>query len=333
MQENKSQTQEPEPPKKRKKEKGKSFLDTVREIDAKEAQKEAEAEEKRQALLAEQEKKEKEAYAKKIQQDRIELMRLKQGIITESETIHEEHEEKPKLSFWKKIGNFFYHSKWWLGITVVIGGIFAYVILDYVLKVRPDMIVMVLTEDTYLQSNADKLETFFEAYTDDENGDGKVHVDIYCIPVTDDIGANDYYTGDATKLSSQMMLGDAILVLTDTKANEFIAADDTLQDLEEAFPGHDNIQGNGYYLSGTNFAEQIGDTTNVAEDISLGLRTPIKTYDSLEHMQENYDIAAKVFERIMADLDETAPSADLPPAETEAATEATEQTTTETEES
>ena len=75
----------PERPKKHKKEKGKSLLETMREIDAKEAEKEAEAEERRQALLAEREKKEKEEYAKKIQQDRIELMRLKQGVITESD--------------------------------------------------------------------------------------------------------------------------------------------------------------------------------------------------------------------------------------------------------
>ena len=58
----------PEQPKKHKKEKGKSLLETMREIDAKEAEKEAEAEERRQALLAEREKKEKEEYAKKIQQ-------------------------------------------------------------------------------------------------------------------------------------------------------------------------------------------------------------------------------------------------------------------------
>ena len=52
----------PEQPKKHKKEKGKSLLETMREIDAKEAEKEAEAEERRQALLAEREKKEKEDF-------------------------------------------------------------------------------------------------------------------------------------------------------------------------------------------------------------------------------------------------------------------------------
>mgnify|MGYP003239049701 FL=1 len=61
-------------------------------------------------------------------------MRLKQGIITESDTIYEEKEEKPKMSFWKKLGNFLYHSKWWLGITVFIVGVFVFLIVDYVTK-------------------------------------------------------------------------------------------------------------------------------------------------------------------------------------------------------
>ena len=37
-------------------------------------------------------------------------------------------------------------------------------------------------------------------------------------------------------------------------------------------------------------------------------------------MQENYDIAAKVLERIMADLDNTQEPEDLPPETTEAET-------------
>ena len=103
-----------------KKKKGKSILETIREIDEKEAQREAEEEARIRAIRAERERREKEEYAKKIQQERIELIRLKQGIITESDTIHEEKEEKPKLPFWKKVGNFFYHNKWWLGITTAL---------------------------------------------------------------------------------------------------------------------------------------------------------------------------------------------------------------------
>jgi len=231
-----------------KKKKGKSILETIREIDEKEAQREAEEEARIRAIRAERERREKEEYAKKIQQERIELIRLKQGVITESDTIHEEKEEKPKLPFWKKVGNFFYHNKWWLGITTALVAIFTFLIVDYFSKVKPDLIVMLLTDDAELQSDATALEAYLEQFTDDENGDGKIQVDIYSIPVTDNIGENDYYTGDATKLSTQMMMADSVMVITDAKANRYIYADETLEDLETAFPGHKNIRGNGYYL-------------------------------------------------------------------------------------
>ncbi|MGN0632169.1 MAG: hypothetical protein ACI4JN_12675, partial [Ruminococcus sp.] len=117
--------------KKNKKEKPKSFLETVREIDEKERRREEEIEAKRQKILEERRKKQQEEYDRKIREERIELMRLKQGVISESETIHEEKEEKKKLSVWKKIGNFFYHSKWWLIMAVFIAATFGYLAVDY----------------------------------------------------------------------------------------------------------------------------------------------------------------------------------------------------------
>lgn len=116
------------------------------------------------------------------------------------------------------------------------GGDFHLLIVDYFSKVKPDLIVMLLTDDAELQSDTTALEAYLEQFTDDENGDGKIQVDIYPIPVTDNIGENDYYTGDATKLSTQMMMADSVMVITDAKANRYIYADETLEDLETAFP-------------------------------------------------------------------------------------------------
>ena len=258
-------------------------------------------------------------YAKKIQQDRIELMRLKQGIITESDTIYEEKEEKPKMSFWKKLGNFLYHSKWWLGITVFIVGVFVFLIVDYVTKVRPDMIVLLITDDTEMQNHRQQLEEYLEQFTDDENGDGKVHVDIYPIPVSDNIDDMDYFTGNSTKLSAEFQMGEAVMVITDAKANEYIMADETLTDLSEKYTGHENIRGNGYYLRHTDFATKIDYPGNVDRDLSIGLRAPVKTSDSKEKMQKTYDVAEKVFLRVMDDLDNTTEPEDIvttEPAET-----------------
>lgn len=289
--------------KKKKKNKGKSFLETVREIDEKERQREEELEEKRQQLIAARKKREQEAYEKKIREERIELMRLKQGVITESDTIHEEKEEKPKLSLWKKITNFLYHSKWWLGITVFLVAVFGYMIVDYILQVRPDMIVMVLTDDPNLQLSSKALSEYFEQYVEDYNEDGKISVDIYPIPVTEDISVGDYYTGNMTKLSSQFQLADSIMVISDAVADKTILAEETLVNLEALFPENKNVRGNGFYLRNTDFTEQIGSPDLVLDrDIYVGLRKVVKTFDSEAEMQENYDIAYNVLEQMMEDL-------------------------------
>lgn len=301
--------------KKKKKEKGKSFLETIREIDAKEAEQEAEREEQYRRLLQEKEEREKEAYAQKIREDRIELIRLKQGMIQESDRIYEQKEEKQKRSVWNRIFNFFYHNKWWLGITCVLAILFGYLIIDYVTKVRPDFSVMVLTDNIELQNRTQELETYFSQFIEDENGDGKKKVSIYYIPVTDNMIDMDYYTGNATKLSTQLQLGEVVMVLTDTKANAYINAEDTLVNLSELYPDDEHIREYGYYLRYTDFATKIGYPGRVDRDLSIGLRIPTKTYDSLEEMQEHYAIAEDVLQQVIADLEGTEPPAELPKTE------------------
>lgn len=146
-----------------------------------------------------------------------------------------------------------------------------------------------------------------------------MHVDIYPIPVSDNIDDMDYFTGNSTKLSAEFQMGEAVMVITDAKANEYIMADETLTDLSEKYTGHENIRGNGYYLRHTNFATKIDYPGNVDRDLSIGLRAPVKTSDSKEKMQKTYNVAEKVLLRVMDDLDNTTEPEDIvttEPAET-----------------
>ncbi len=289
--------------KKKKKDKPKSFMETVREIDEKERKREEELEEKQKQILEEQRKKEREAYDKKIREDRIELIRLKQGVISESETLHEEKKEKKKLPFWKKISNFLYHNKWWLFIASFLVATFGYLAYDLLSTVHPDLIIMVLTDDETLQITNDYISNYFEQFVDDINNDGKVVVDVYAIPVDDNITRDEYYTGNMTKLSSQFQMADAIMVITDAVANKTILAEETLVNLEELFPDNKNVRGTGFYLRNTDFMDKVGYTGTVLDrDIYIGLRKPIKTMDSLAEMQENYDIALDVLTKVIDDL-------------------------------
>ena len=63
------------------------------------------------------------------QDDKRELLKLKQGLIEESETIQEEKHEVIELHGWKKVSNFFYHYKWHVVVItffVLVIGFFVY---------------------------------------------------------------------------------------------------------------------------------------------------------------------------------------------------------------
>ncbi|MBQ8825179.1 MAG: hypothetical protein IJZ64_08150 [Ruminococcus sp.] len=291
--------------------KRKSFSETIKDIDEKQRQQEEALEERRQKIIAERRKREQQAYEERIKQEKIELIRLKQGVIEESEIIPEISDEKVKLPFGKRIYNFFYHNKWWLWITLFLVALGIYLIVDLVTRVKPDLAIMILTDNENFQMNTQAISEYFEQFTEDENGDGKVNVSIYAIPVTDNINTMDYYTGDATLLSMKLQEGESVMIITDTKANAYINGDEILAPLNELYPNNKNIREYGYYLRNTDFAEKIGysdDDGLIDRDICISLRAVKDTRnDSVENMQKNYDIAKKVLERVMEDLDNTEP--------------------------
>ena len=132
----------------------KSVFQVNRELQ-KQRQEELEAQQAElERQYAQHEKEKREAYERKLQDERIELMRMKQGLIEESETIHEEKEEEIKLTFGKKISNFFYHNKWWLGLAVFFVALGSYLAYDLITKPRPDMIILMLCDNKAVRNTS-----------------------------------------------------------------------------------------------------------------------------------------------------------------------------------
>ena len=90
------------------------------EMEAKMKREEEEKERKRQAAAEEAAYHSREEYAKELTEEKIDLIRLKQGVITESDKVFRAEEPQKQYTLWQKIGNWFYHSKWWLGIAVFV---------------------------------------------------------------------------------------------------------------------------------------------------------------------------------------------------------------------
>lgn len=280
----------------------KSVFEVNREIREQKQREEEERQEEIRRKIAEREKKRQEEYDRKILEEKKELIRLKQGLIEESEEIHEEIEKPVKLSFWKKIGNFFYHNKWWLGIAAVFVFIAAVLTHNLLTKTHPDMVVLVICESDII-GDAPDLEKYLTSMAEDFNGNGKTQVSVYFIQMTDSPTAG-YASGSDTKLTTELNSAESVLVIGDSKFLETVDPENDLLDMSDYFPDDTNVRGGRYYLRNTNFAKRVGlEKDDVSYDIFIALRKPqTLLYAKQSEMEETLAKDLPVLERIIEDL-------------------------------
>ncbi len=282
----------------------KSIFETNRDLQKKAAEEELQRQAELEKKLAERRKKAEEAREKRLEAERLELIRLKQGVIEESETIHEEAKEEIQLSPWKKITNFFYHSKWWLGIVGLFGVIAVYLLVNYLTRPNPDVIVLLIGEN-YKMAEESTLEDYIESFIDDYNDNGKVEASVYYIPYSGD-NAADYANGALTKLSAEMQNDQAAIIIGNKMAAEMIGDEGVLMDISQIFPDNKHITKDKLMLKDTDFAEKIGlNKEDITDDWFIGIRAPRQLmHTSQKKMQELYDKDYPVFETIVEDLSE-----------------------------
>ena len=286
-----------------KKEKKQSIFETVRQVDENEKRK---IEEKK-AAAAKIEKRKREQYNKTLAEERVELLKIKQGLITESDKIDLSPDDEKQYTFWEKIKNFVYHNKWWLGITTFFVLIAAFLVYDTLTTTKSDINIMLLCDDTELYTHYQDIGKYFDSLTEDYNNDGENYANVLYIPISDDENANTKslspYDSNLTKLSSEFQMGETMLVIADKKSADLIIPDETLINLEELYPDNPNIKGYGFYLKGTDFASEIGyEENDIPDDLYIGVRKVDKNLSSAKKTKENYDHALIMLENVINDL-------------------------------
>lgn len=245
-----------------------------------------------------QEEQERLAHEQQLEEDRKELLRLKQGVIQESDTIYEEQEPEKQYTFREKVSNFFYHNQWWLGFGAFFAVMIAVLIWQIATTVRPDMIILLLTDDDNFDiCCAEKIETLFESYIDDQNNDGKVAVDVYYIPTSDKSAEQSGYTGNHEKLIAEFQTGEAVLVISDDEADKYIVPDHTLDDLEQVLGEYQETENVRFMLKDTEFVKYLSYPDSIGDDVYIGLRKVKETMDSKEKMQKVYDISLSALQK------------------------------------
>lgn len=276
------------------------------------AQQRREAEERERQVLeqAEAERRERERQEEKererrLAQERIELMKLKSGVIDESESsIKEEHDQIRELHGFEKVQNFFYHNKVWIIFAIFIIAVAAFIFIDAARREKADLTVLMIANNG-LETRQEELEEFFEKYTDDLDGNGYVHVEVIMIPLNSHSDDYQQQNVNSTKFLAQLQGGESILVITDSNTDEEFKSIMT-PELPKEFPNNKYVDDMGMSWNMEIMAKELN-FENMPNDIHLSMRAPVKTLgDSKETMQENYDKAFKVFKRIVDDMTEKA---------------------------
>ncbi|MBE6837375.1 MAG: hypothetical protein E7509_05215 [Ruminococcus sp.] len=256
-------------------------------------------------------RKREEERRKQLAQDKIELMKLKSGVIEESETIKEEEKVERVLSFKEKVANFFYHYK----IPVIVGTAFsialAFIVYDTVTRRKPDMYVL-STCNNGLEFRTEALQDYFEQFCEDLNDDGEVYVQVITAPTTNDFQANE---GNQAKILTQLQMDKTIIILTsdgnynlESKRDEnglytednYVFAD-IFDDLRKHYPDNESVDEKGYHFDGDSLKEALG-WEEMPDNVILSMRKPVRALGgSYKKMEKNYRIAKDVLEQIMKD--------------------------------
>ena len=271
----------------------KDDIEFERELRQREAE-EAAMREKLEAERREAEEKARAEYEKTLQDRKIELIKLKQGVIESSDVIKEVHEEKPKLTLSQKLSGMWYRSKWLIIFAAAMVFAFAYIIYDTATAEHPDFTVLAISSDTGLYYRSVELEEFMESYAYDANGDGEVSVLIYNI--TTDYGDPNTATSAQAQIMSQLQSGENVISISD-ESTDFL-----MTDFREDYPDSDRFTENGLLLNCALTREKLK-WEAMPDNLYIGVRSAARLLStSKDEMQEEIDKAMPVFEKIVEDV-------------------------------
>ncbi len=284
--------------------KEKSLLDTIKEVNEAERNAAVAEEERIEEERRKRDEQRRRSYEEKLRQERVELMKRKQGLITEEE--EKEPEPVREYTVWEKISNFFYHNKAYVILGTFFAALVIFLTYDYVTTDRPDVKTMFIATDYDMSYYCADLTDKWSMYAPDSNGDGEPMAKLYYVPATYD--ENDQATAylaqsDRTKLFGEFQSGETIIVIGDRTAYEAIGVmDDVFADCRELFPDDPNAEELGYRLSGTDFKALIGYPEMDDSDLYVSFRKPVKTMGlSEEKMQKHFDDAVEFWKGFISE--------------------------------
>lgn len=280
-----------------------SAFENARIMEARARREDELAERARQAKENEAAYQAREEYAKELYDERLDLIRLKQGVITDSDKVFPEQAPPKKYTLSERIGNWLYHSKWWLGIAVFCVALGGFLIYDYVTKVDADVNLLLLSNDYEIYNKSQILSDMMQRDLIDYNGDDRCVASVVFVPVSkSSMETGNYSTSYNTQLLVQMQSNMCMLVIGDSESDGYIESEKIYAEIESLYPQYDFIDNDRILLEDTYFQEWLGTESELREGAYLALRLPTAGMSSQEDMQRAYDEALPVLESLMEQL-------------------------------
>lgn len=248
--------------------------------------------------------------------DKRELLKLKQGIITESEIIKEEGPAADKAhyevkGFKNKAANFFYLYKWQCIVVMFFAVIISFLVYTTVSREKADIRVLVFAEDkeisTSLYFKTHDIELALERYTPDFDQNNKIHAETYYIDMSPQQDGT-YQTINQTKLMAEVGMATAQLYIADKAQLSVILGDQEeskgFEDLSALYPDNPQITDKYYYkVKGSPFAETAMYMESCPEDLYIAVRSnDFSGYANVDgSISENHKKALELLDNIVND--------------------------------
>ncbi|MCH5195334.1 MAG: hypothetical protein J1F28_01390 [Oscillospiraceae bacterium] len=160
----------------------------------------------------------------KLRQERIELLKLKQGIISESELIPETSEEPPEITVWQKAEAFFDLNKGFILLGVLVLTVIVTICVLLFSREAEDLMVLVVItdENSPMKNKAAEIEKALEMYCPDFDNNGSVHVNVSVADISVD-AIGDFERAQNDQLSLEIDTRYRQLIISDGGFMEYIS--------------------------------------------------------------------------------------------------------------
>lgn len=245
---------------------------------------------------------------RKAHEEYVELLKMKQGIIEESELIPETgYDEIPELHGWAKFRNYVYHNK----VFIILGAFFLAVAIFLTVQIATrkiyDLYVLVIStsgESELLWRYGD-IEDALTKYCPDFDNNGYVKVGVNFIDLSSMDTASEYSSGQTMKFSSELYMGESQMFIGDEGLWQYLYGSEEgldvqiFEDLSEYFPEDELYQNVGLHFNATDLnIDARWDTC--PDSINIFLRCEFATATgSKKHAEEQRERVRIVMQNII----------------------------------